>query len=97
MRRRKAPQREVLGDPIYNNIIVTKFINKMMYDGKKSVAEKIIYATFAKIEEKTKEKGIETFEKALEKVKPLVEVSSTCGSSSCKATILVYSLVIGFC
>ena len=61
MRRRKAPQREVLGDPIYNNVVVTKFINKMMYDGKKSVAEKIIYATF---------------EKALEKVKPLVEVRS---------------------
>ena len=76
MRRRKAPQREVLGDPIYNNIVVTKFINKMMYDGKKSVAEKIIYATFDKIEEKTKEKCIETFQKALEKVKPLVEVRS---------------------
>ena len=58
MRRRKAPQREVLGDPIYNNIVVTKFINKMMYDGKKSVAEKIIYATFDKIEEKTKEREL---------------------------------------
>ena len=47
-----------------------------MYDGKKSVAEKIIYAAFNKIEEKSGEKGIETFEKALEKVKPLVEVRS---------------------
>ncbi|HIV49540.1 30S ribosomal protein S7 [uncultured Helicobacter sp.] len=76
MRRRKAPVREVLGDPIYNNKVVTKFINKMMYDGKKSVSEKIIYAAFDKIEEKSGEKGIEIFEKALEKVKPLVEVRS---------------------
>ncbi|MGP1451049.1 MAG: 30S ribosomal protein S7 [Wolinella sp.] len=76
MRRRKAPIREILGDPIYGNKVVTKFVNKMMYDGKKSVAEKIIYATFDKIEEKTKEKGIEVFEKALERVRPMVEVRS---------------------
>ena len=76
MRRRKAPVREVLGDPVYNNKVVTKFINKMMYDGKKSVAEKFIYAVFNKNKEKSGEKGIETFEKALEKVKPLVEVRS---------------------
>ena len=56
MRRRKAPVREVLGDPVYNNKVVTKFINKMMYDGKKSVAEKIIYAAFNKIEEKSGER-----------------------------------------
>lgn len=76
MRRRKAPVREVLGDPIYGNKVVTKFVNKMMYNGKKSVAEKIIYATFDRIEEKTKEKGIEVFEKALERVRPMVEVRS---------------------
>ena len=76
MRRREAPVREVLGDPIYNNKVVTKFINKMMLDGKKSVSEKIIYAAFDKIEEKSGEKGIEIFEKALERVKPLVEVRS---------------------
>ncbi len=76
MRRRKAPSREILGDPIYDNKVVTKFINKMMYDGKKSIAEKIIYAAFNKIEEKSGEKGIEIFEKALERVKPLVEVRS---------------------
>ncbi|UOR73752.1 30S ribosomal protein S7 [Helicobacter pylori] len=74
MRRRKAPVREVLGDPVYGNKVVTKFINKMMYDGKKSVAEKIIYKAFNKIEEKSGEKGIEVFEKALERVRPLVEV-----------------------
>ena len=76
MRRRKAPVREILGDPIYNNKVVTKFINKMMFDGKKSVSEKIIYAAFDRIEEKSGEKGIEVFEKALERVKPLVEVRS---------------------
>ena len=76
MRRRTAPVREILGDPIYNNKVVTKFINKMMLDGKKSVSEKIIYAAFDRIEEKSGEKGIEVFEKALERVKPLVEVRS---------------------
>ncbi|KAA6495951.1 30S ribosomal protein S7 [Helicobacter pylori] len=76
MRRRKAPVREVLGDPVYGNKVVTKFINKMMSDGKKSVAEKIIYKAFNKIEEKSGEKGIEVFEKALERVRPLVEVRS---------------------
>ncbi|WP_120981909.1 30S ribosomal protein S7 [Helicobacter pylori] len=76
MRRRKAPVREVLGDPVYGNKVVTKFINKMMFDGKRSVAEKIIYKAFNKIEEKSGEKGIEVFEKALERVRPLVEVRS---------------------
>ncbi|MFP6096835.1 30S ribosomal protein S7 [Helicobacter pylori] len=76
MRRRKAPVREVLGDPVYGNKVVTKFINKMMFDGKKSVAEKIIYKAFNRIEEKSGEKGIEVFEKALERVRPLVEVRS---------------------
>lgn len=76
MRRRKAPVREVLGDPVYGNKVVTKFINKMMFDGKKSVAEKIIYKAFNKIEEKSGEKGIEVFEEALERVRPLVEVRS---------------------
>ncbi|MFC3848371.1 30S ribosomal protein S7 [Helicobacter baculiformis] len=76
MRRKRAPIREVLGDPVYNSKVITKFINKMMYDGKKSVAEKIIYAALSKIEEKSGEKGIEVFEKALENVKPLLEVRS---------------------
>lgn len=76
MRRRRAPVREVLGDPIYGNKVVTKFINKMMYDGKRSIAEKIIYATFDRIEAKGGGKGIEVFQKALENVRPLVEVRS---------------------
>lgn len=76
MRRRRAAKREVLGDPVYHNKVVTKFINKMMHEGKKSIAEKIIYSSFNKIEEKTNEKGIDIFQKALENVRPLVEVRS---------------------
>lgn len=76
MRRRKVFVREVLGDFVYGNKVVMKFINKMMYDGKKSVVEKIIYKVFNKIEEKSGEKGIEVFEKVLERVCFLVEVCS---------------------
>ncbi len=74
MRRRKAPVRPVLGDPIHNNKVITKFVNKLMFGGKKSTAQKIIYGAFEKIEKKSEEKGVEIFEKALENVKPLVEV-----------------------
>jgi small subunit ribosomal protein S7 len=77
MRRRKAPVREVLGDPIYNSKIVTKFINTIMLDGKKSAAEKIMYGALARIEEKEEGvKGIDIFEKALNNIKPLLEVKS---------------------
>lgn len=76
MRRRRAVKRDILGDPIYNDKTITKFINKMMYDGKKSVVEKIMYTSLKKIEEKTSNKGIDTFQKALNNVKPLVEVRS---------------------
>ncbi len=76
MRRRRTPQREVLPDPIYNSKVVTKFINKVMLDGKKSIAQKIFYKALERIEEKIQEKGIEVFEKAIENVKPLMEVRS---------------------
>lgn len=76
MRRRRAVKRDILGDPIYNDKTITKFINKMMYDGKKSVVEKIMYTSLKKIEEKTSNKGIDIFQKALNNVKPLVEVRS---------------------
>ena len=76
MRRKKAPVREVMPDPIYNNIVVTKFINKVMFDGKKSVAEKIIYSAIDMIDSKREESGIEIFVKALENVKPIIEVKS---------------------
>ena len=72
MRRRKAPVREVLPDPIYGNKIITKFINSLMYDGKKSVATEIMYGAIKAIEKKNAEvKGIDVFNDAIENVKPL--------------------------
>jgi small subunit ribosomal protein S7 len=77
MRRRKAPVREILSDPLYNSKIITKFINRLMLDGKKSVATKIMYGAIDAIEKKDSEmKGIEAFEKAIENVKPIMEVKS---------------------
>ena len=78
MRRRKAPVREVMPDPIYNSVIVTKFINRVMLDGKKSVAEKIVYTAFELASKKRGEerRGIEIFNEAIEKVQPVLEVKS---------------------
>ncbi len=77
MRRRKAPVRMVMPDPVYNSKLVTKFINQIMLDGKKTVAEKIFYSAVEKMDAKNEEtKGIELFEKAIENVKPLLEVRS---------------------
>ena len=76
MRRRRAPVREVLPDPVYGNKVLTKFINKLMLDGKKSVAVKIMYKALERIESKSGEKGIEVFEKAIENLKPVLEVKS---------------------
>jgi len=76
MRRRKAHVREVMADPIYNSKVITKFINTVMLDGKKSVAEKIMYGSIAALDAKGEESGIEIFEKAIENVKPLLEVKS---------------------
>ena len=77
MRRRKAPVREVLPDPIYGNKIITKFINSLMYDGKKSVATEIMYGAIKAIEKTNAEvKGIDVFNDAIENVKPILEVKS---------------------
>jgi len=77
MRRRKAPVREVMADPIYNSVIVSKFVNKVMLDGKKSTAEKIIYGALDIIATKnTEEKNIDVFNKAIENIKPILEVKS---------------------
>ncbi len=76
MRRRKAPVREVMPDPIYGSKVITKFINTIMLDGKKSVAQKIMYGAIAALDSKGEEKGIELFERAIENVKPLLEVKS---------------------
>jgi small subunit ribosomal protein S7 len=76
MRRRKAPVREILADPIYNSKVITKFVNTVMLDGKKSAAEKIMYGAIANLDGRGEESGIEVFEKAIENVKPLLEVKS---------------------
>ena len=76
MRRRKAPVREILADPIYNSKIVSKFINILMLDGKKSTAAKIFYEALEVIDAKGEDKGIDVFNKAVENVKPLMEVKS---------------------
>ena len=76
MRRRRPPVREVLPDPIYNNKIITKFINYLMLDGKKSTAAKVFYGALALAESRSDKTGIEIFESAIENVKPVMEVKS---------------------
>ena len=76
MRRRKAPVREIMADPIYNSKVITKFVNAIMLDGKKSVAEKILYGAIDNLDIRGEEKGFDLFEKAVENVKPLLEVRS---------------------
>lgn len=75
-RRRVAKKREVTADPIYKDAVVTKFINILMLDGKKAVAEKVFYDTIGIVSQKTGENGIEVFRKAIENVKPQLEVKS---------------------
>jgi len=75
-RRRRPIKREVLPDPKFGSIIVTKFINSMMVDGKKGVSESILYDAMDIMQNKLEKDPIEIFEKALENVKPLVEVKS---------------------
>ncbi len=75
-RRREVPVRHMLPDSKYNSQLVSRFISSIMRDGKKSTAEKILYTAFDIIEEKTGEPPLELFEKALENVKPSVEVKS---------------------
>lgn len=76
MRRRKAPVREIMPDPIYGSKVLTKFINKIMYDGKKSTAEKIIYSALDIIGSRSEKSGIDTFNNAIENIKPIIEVKS---------------------
>ena len=75
-RRRVAGKREVLPDPIYNSVMVTKFINGVMWEGKKSVAESIFYGAMEKVAEKTGEEPLKVFKRALENVAPTLEVKS---------------------
>ena len=75
-RRHRAEKREVLPDPKFGNMVVSKFMNSIMYAGKKSVAETIVYGAFDMIEGKTKQNPLSVFEQALDNVMPTIEVRS---------------------
>jgi small subunit ribosomal protein S7 len=76
MRRRAAEKREVLPDPKFNDLVVTKFINCLMEDGKKSVAEAIFYSALDRMQSRTSRDPLEMFHEAVENVKPTLEVKS---------------------
>ena len=76
MRKRRAVKRDVLPDALYNSKLVTKLINQVMIDGKKGTAEKIVYEAFDIVKEKTGQDAIEVFTKAMDNLKPALEVKS---------------------
>jgi small subunit ribosomal protein S7 len=69
-------KRDILADPIYDNKVVTKLINNIMLDGKKGVAQKIVYGAFEKVEAKTEKKAVEVFETAMNNIMPVLEVKA---------------------
>lgn len=75
-RKGPVPKRDVLPDPIYNSKIFTKLVNQVMWDGKKSLAEKICYEAFDRIEKKTSKDAMQVFEEAMKNITPLVEVKA---------------------
>ena len=75
-RRGNVPNREILPDPIYGSILVTKLVNSIMLDGKKGVAQKVVYGAFQIVEEKTGKSGLEAFQQAMENIMPAVEVKT---------------------
>lgn len=75
-RKNSVPKRDVLPDPIYGDKVVTKLINNVMLDGKKGVAQKIVYSAFEKLAETTGEDALEVFQKALQNVMPILEVKA---------------------
>ena len=76
MRKKKAPKRYVQPDPKFNDVMVTQFVNRIMYEGKKSTAYTVFYGALALVEERTKESGLEIWKKALQNVGPSVEQTS---------------------
>ena len=76
MRKRQAVKRDVLADPMYNSKVVTKLVNRMMIGGKKGKAQTILYKAFDIVKEKTGQEPMEVFNKAMENIKPLLEVKS---------------------
>jgi small subunit ribosomal protein S7 len=75
-RRRRAEKREIIPDPKFGDAVVSKFMNSIMKEGKKSVAENIVYGAFGRIEDKAKQSPVEVFHQALENVMPAIEVRS---------------------
>ncbi len=73
-RRGNVPKRDVNPDPVHNSKLVSKFINHMMWDGKKGTAQKIVYTSFKIIEDRTSEDGFDVFREAINKVKPVLEI-----------------------
>ena len=69
-------KRDILADPLYNNKVVTKLINNIMLDGKKGVAQKIVYGAFARVEEKAGKPALEVFEEAMNNIMPVLEVKA---------------------
>jgi len=76
MRRRRAPERKIQPDPVYNSELVAKFINNLMWGGKKSLSQKIFYRAMEIVGERTNENPLHVFQKAIENVKPSMEVRS---------------------
>jgi small subunit ribosomal protein S7 len=76
MRKKRAEKRFLKPDPKFNDVLVAKFINAIMYDGKKAVARKILYDAFDIIEEKTKKPGLGIFKQAITNTQPIIEVKS---------------------
>ena len=84
MRKKRAVKRDVLPDPIYNSKLVTKLVNSIMLDGKKGKAQTILYKAFDMVKEKTNQDPMEVFEKAMENIKPALEVKSRrVGGANC--------------
>ena len=75
-RKGHTQKRDVLADPLYNNKVVTKLINNIMLDGKKGVAQKIVYGAFGRMEEKTGKPALEVFEEAMNNIMPVLEVKA---------------------
>ena len=75
-RKGHTQKREVLADPMYNNVVVTKLINNIMLDGKKGVAQKIVYGAFDRVAAKTGKEALEVFEEAMNNIMPLLEVKA---------------------
>ena len=75
-RRGNVPKREILPDPIYGSILVTKLVNSIMLDGKKGVAQKVVYDAFETIKEKTGKEPMEVFETAMENIMPSLEIKA---------------------